>query len=263
MLISVMVKKGQITVFVIVGILILVTSLIVISLESNWFQTSFVADSARELEFNQKTHQVELMVESCIRQVAQRSIYTIGVRGGKLRLEEPFYNSSVFSANYGFYLNESRVLSLHELEGMLATMMNVHLKECLPEIFTAPPVISNDFMSQEQILRGIEIKSEEVNTTVHISEREVSFEVTWPMAVVIEGTEKHLDHFAPVMVPVKLGKLQLFVHDFVEQLVVNPYIIDAFYLLEANLSIDMSLYNQDTYVFVITDNSTLVLGQPF
>ena len=53
-----------------------------------------------------------------------------------------------------------------------------------------------------------------------------------------------------------------FTNNFVANLEINPYMIDAFYLLKLNYFVDLSVFNNDTYVMLVTDARSIIGGEP-
>ena len=146
---------------------------------------------------------------------------------------------------------------------LLANMMNNQLLECLPQDFKQQNIINEEILAKNLIFPGLIIDTEEITTSVDIADQHVSFIVSWPLTLKLEDMQKRMENFAPVKLSVRLKKTGLFVEDFVKQLELNPYMIDAFYLLDQNLTIDMALYHEDAYVFLITDENSMIDNEPF
>lgn len=258
-----MTKRGQVTIFIILGILIIITIVAVISLNKHTTKRVLEIQQEKELDLEHRYQTVTLLVESCIKQVAERAIITIGYRGGKSQLAEPFFDGQVFSANYLYYLGDGQASSIEEMESSLANIMNNQLLKCLPQDFKQQNIINGEMLTENLVFTGLTIDAEEITTTVDIADRRVSFTVNWPLTLKLEDMQKRMENFAPVTLPVRLKKTGTFVNDFVQQLELNPYMIDAFYLLDQNLTIDMALYQEDTYVFLITEENSRINNEPF
>ena len=258
-----MTKRGQVTTFIILGVLIIIAVIAVISLKEYTIKRALEIPQEKQLDLEHKSQTVKLLVESCIRQVAERAIITIGYRGGKKELNEPFFDGQVFSANYLYYLGDGQASSIEEIESFLENIMDDQLLECLPQDFKQQNIINEGIVMDNQIFPGLTINTEEIESTVVIDEQSVSFMVNWPLTLRLEDMQKRMENFAPVTLSVRLKKTGLFVKDFIQQLELNPYIIDAFYLLDQNLTIDMALYQEDTYVFLITDENSMIDNAPF
>ncbi len=56
--------------------------------------------------------------------------------------------------------------------------------------------------------------------------------------------------------------MALFSEEFIKRIHLNPYILDANYIMEQNYTADIAMMNNDTYVFLITDNSSMIDYQP-
>jgi len=259
-----MTKRGQVTIFILLGILIVFIAIAIFFINQYTIQKSLEIQQEKELDLERKSQSVKVLVESCIRQVAERAVITVGYRAGKPELDDSYYDGKVFSANYLYYLGEGLALSTDEIESSLEKIMNLQLLECLPNDFKQQDIINEELVSLENLVfQGLSINSEEVTTVVDISNQYVIFTINWPLTLKLDYMQKVMENFAPVKLPVRLKKTGLFVEEFVQQLELNPYFIDAFYLLDQNLTIDMAIYEEDTYIFLITDENSLIDNEPF
>ena len=141
--------------------------------------------------------------------------------------------------------------------------MNKKLLKCLPQDFKKNKVINLNLYQNNFLFKDLKIDSEQISTKVNINEKHVTFDVKWPIMIKLNNVEKKIENFSPVKLKVNLKKIGIFVNEFIDLLDMNPYMIDPLYLLDQNLKIDLALYNEDTYLFLITDENNLISDKPF
>jgi hypothetical protein len=255
-----MYKKGQVTVFIILGIVILAFFV------TGFFLKDYLA--AQRLQqvqedatlINSKASAVKLFVGSCIGQVGENAILTVGYRGGKEKLQAPYFEEELFDSNYLYYLGNDNSQSRDETEKSLEDLMNEHLLDCVPDDFKSN--VNTEIVNPNFLFEGLALDVGEISTTVRINDESTIFTVDWPLKLRMKDMEREITDFEPARFPVRLGKITNFVEEFVGKLVDNPYLIDAFYLVDQNFTIDYGFLNNDTYIIKVTDKESLVNHQP-
>lgn len=271
-------KKGQITVFIILGVLLLTATTIFLVLSRNIAKESFWAEPEKIGELNSKAESLKSYVDSCINDVGERAIITLGYNGGREKLVEPYFNGDFFDSNYLYYLGSGEVPSVEAIEDGLEQTMNEHLPECLPsglinkevglnkEIVNYGPLdgeLNKELVNYGSLFEGLELDIGKVNSTAIISNEAVMFTVKWPLTLKVEGGEKTVEDFSPAEFNVRIKKIISFVEGFVKRLEYNPYFIDTAYLLNQNLSYDLTVAEDDTYLVLVTDEESVIDYRPF
>lgn len=204
-------KKGQATVFVILGIIILASAILAISYkdliikkmaENQLISTTVLPAQARE---------VNDLVTGCIGDIAEYAITLLGVQGGYINIprdnlaispSNPFSNKlSIFpntdlEVAYWFYLSPNnlqveQVPSISTMEKELSSFMDKNLVAC-----------ANKFSQFENYM----VSFSDPVTTTKINEDTVSIEVTFPVRVEFENTAFEFSKFNH-NVQTKLGRL--------------------------------------------------------
>lgn len=245
-------QKGQITIFILLGLLVLLFIIFFISLNAYVGIDERRSKQKIILELDQTAQSMNALVESCIKTIGEETLITIGYNGGHAGLIEPYFDGVIFTSNYIYYLGEKDAPSLDETREALEELMNEHVPKC---------VIG--YNTENFFYQGATVNAANINTSVVISDNLVLFTVHWPLTLQIEESEKRLEDFAPISFSVRLKQIILFVEKFAHQLEINPYFIDTFYLLQQNLSFDIALFNNDTYVILISDNQSIINYEPY
>lgn len=257
-------KRGQITIFIILGILVLATILIATSISNSVKKEQLQKDADAALELESKANSVKALVENCIEKTGEKAIIILGYRGGKEDLVGPYLDEQLFDANYLYNLGETSAPTVEEMEHSLETLVEENLKKCTGQIEhsrsleISPEGVSPELINYNLLFDSMVAEIGEVNATVKIEDDNTLLTVNWPLLITVGEQEKEITNFPTQKYDADLEKLSLFSQEFVSKLNYDPYVIDAFYLLEQNYTIDVGLVNNDTYVFLVTDNSSMI-----
>jgi hypothetical protein len=243
-----MYKKGQVTIFIILGCILLLFvglffSLVFASDEETLNQSTLQ-------QFTRKKMNVKGMVENCIDIVGERALITVGQLGGKAHLVNPYYEDEVIFSNYVYYEGED--FFDNDVKTALEVLMNENLAACVG--------FAED---SETTYQGISITTDTIKTTVTLGDEEVLFVVSWPLTLYQETMEATLTDFGPSVFSIRLTKLMDVADEIVQQLMINPYFLDIFFLLQYNLSYDIAVLEEGTFIIVMSDELYQLYDEPY
>lgn len=247
--------KAQVTIFLLVGLILLFIVGFVFSLIYSVSKEKAKQNQQGAADINNKAEAMNILVEQCTEDVGKNALVTLGYRAGSDSLTTPFFEGDVISLNYAYYLGEKRVPSVSDMKYSLEKLMNNNIEKCV--------IDSLDEKDGEYLFQGAFIDAGIPGTDALITESSVIFTIVWPITIQTEGAEKQLEEFTPIEIPVRIKKINLFVDNLMEQFTINPYFIDAFYILDQGFSSDIVLFNNNTSIFIITDNQTIINNEPY
>jgi hypothetical protein len=252
-------KRGQVTIFIIIGIIILFSVLAFFFLRDYVITQQIKQDEADTLELSLNAEKVKNGVNWCIDRTAKDAIITLGFYGGKKHLAESFFEEETFDANYLYYLGEKKTSSNEEMEIMLGEMIEEHLPKCFSHFEGLRKInVNEEILNTELISDSFKIEKGEVSSVVKINEGFVNFNVKWPLKLTFKEKVKEMDNFPHQLLNLDLNRMGKFVDEFMERMQQNPQFVDMFYLSEQNYSIHSSFFNNDTYVFLCEDENSIV-----
>ena len=256
-------KRGQVTVFIILGVIILLSAISFFFLKDYMTTEQIKQDEADTLELSLNADKVKSEVNWCIDRTAKDAVITLGYYGGKDDLVGPFFDEEVFDANYLYYLGEKQTSSIDDMEVILSGMMTEQLPKCFEKFESLKKInVNEEVVNFGLIAESFQVEKGKVNSSVVIDSGVVNFNINWPIKINFKDKVKEIEQFPNTRLNIELNRMGLFLEEFMEKLKERPYLIDAIYLLEQNYSTDVSLFNNDTYVFLITDNSSIVDYEP-
>ena len=208
-------KKGQVTLFFILGIVIVIVIGSMLVLSSNNQGAKLPSD----------TKAVQQFVEQCLKETTSTGIALIAWQGGTIIV--PQFPGGVehkgFTASYGYFEGVNMLPSKEEILVVhLEPWVEDHLDYCI-----------NDFSA----FSGSIIAKERVIETEYTA-KGVLVNMNWPIEIANLGSKSTLEKFQ-VEIPLKLGELMDYAHELVEKQIEEPLIIDTLYL--NSLPIDWTL----------------------
>lgn len=206
-----MLKRGQMTLLIILGLLLVGSASIVYVYRDQIFLSQWERERADTLSVPQEAAELHDQISGCVEELAGDAVTLLGQQGGYIDLpadpigegaHNPFSNSleifpaSDFQTAYWFYeaangVEHSQVPSLEAMEAGLALYMDENLAAC-----------ANDF----ELFSGYNATAGLVSTEVEILESEVLFIVYYPVHIAVDDFLFDFDAFY-VSQDVPLGSL--------------------------------------------------------
>jgi len=156
-------KRGQITIFIILGIVIIMAVSLVLFLNQ-----SKVNDEVPDQ--NLQTLPIKSFVESCIDQTGQDAVYFTALQGGYYKTQSPYEDYSYIDIPIYWDINTENIPTKETIETEMLNYIKNNLPECL-----------NDFSAFKE--QGFDIETGEINGEVTITARDVTFNIEYPVNV--------------------------------------------------------------------------------
>ncbi len=283
-------KKGQVSVFIIVGML--VASVVFFA----WSLRSYSASSLRShgsvengaaVRIAYDTAVVQDQVERCVGDLAERSLITVGYYGGNDGLVGPYFDGELLDSNFLFVDGTAFEPTVADTQNALDSLMRKNVESCLPNSTVNSPANFSSVVDYSALYAGLFIESmASPNVTSHIADEAVVFDVHWPLALREDEKIVLLSDFSPDPFPVHLKSMTSAAALLVHQLETYNSTLDALALLDQNVtytitpvdnivsnftdmvvdnsseSLKNNLYNNSTYLITITDNTSLIDYRP-
>mgnify|MGYP001602217445 CR=1 FL=1 len=229
-------KRGQVTVFIILGILIVAIIAIAYSFIKKIGPGDIVSANIDEV----KSYAID-----CLKQVSEEAVLSVGKQGGYYNLP----NESIYSPPYlvAYYIYGTQVLvpSKKIVENEIESYINENLQDCF-----------NDF----NILKNsdIIIGTNKINTLVQIKEKEVDINSKINLVVTKENSSAEISDISTIIQPVRFPHFLSFANEIAEEQTLDTRSVCVNCLSkkaqEYNLSIQMiKTKTQTDYVYIITD----------
>ncbi len=231
-------KKGQLTIFIIFAILIVVGTLLFFTFRER-------------INFNKLSPEAESIfsfVEQCIKEEGEKSIYEIGTKGG-------YYLPNNFSTKTKvpyYYANKKKYMpSKEKIENEISLSLTNNLINC-----------TKNFESFSEF----DIKQENISPHVKISEEKISFNVNYPIRISYGENVDIIKEFNNIEIPSNLGVIYNSISKIIEeQLKTNKICLNC--ILEESLKndfyVDLADYENETVIFIIQDKNNKLNNKSF
>ena len=235
-----MYKRGQVALFVIIAILIVSAAFTLLYTQTELF---------KKAEANPEIAPVESFIKNCVKSTGEDALVFVGQQGGYYGLPK----LSVSGYSYYFYDNKSVMPSKEKIESELSKYMNEMLPFCTQNFVDFP-----DF--------DVEANSNVVMAKTTIMKDKVKFDVSWQVLIKKGDSTYRLSSFS-AEVPSRLFTIYNVVQNFTSKQLEDPSSICLSCLtnfaIQNDLYIYMNNYGNNTVIFTISDNKTLINKNPY
>gem|GEM_PF-2548262 len=193
-------KRGQVTIFVLLGLVVVSIIVILLMFQTNFFEQEIKGEEAERI-LEPQLNPIKERVMDCVEASAKRGELLIAKQGGYL--DPPYYVTlGDYEVSYGCYLSEGVYMTtlplMSKVEEELAEYM------ALPETLNELDVCMNlDEFSSE----GFEVEGDiqELRTEFDVSFSEITLKILFPLTISKESYATTLDNYI-VQYPSGLGK---------------------------------------------------------
>ena len=203
-------KRGQVTIFIVLGIVILVAFGFLAAVRFNLFKTEFDRELAKS-QVPEQLRPVKIHIDDCLKSISETAVYTLSSRGGYLTIptdiiprsiNNPFSNSlEIYSGHevaYWFYesanaIQKQQIPTKESMELEISDYLNEHFSDCYYELGT--------YYNQ-----GFEIElSPYTDSEVNIQNNHIEIMVDAPMYVALNDVTKTIEKHT-IKLDIPLGK---------------------------------------------------------
>jgi hypothetical protein len=233
LLIILMNKRGQATIFIIVGIVVVVVIALGIVFSSNIATTIGISE---KVSFPPKIEDVKDMVQECVDVSAEEAVVNVGYTGGYYNLPDNVHEVEL-TLPYYYYDGNNLMPSLIGVENELEEYVVFLVDTCLE--------VDVDF----------DLEFGELSSDVSIKEGLVEFRVDYPFHASIEENEYNVDDFYESEINVDLNNVYNIASSIVQHDIENPDEISLDYLLNLGLDVSYVDYEDGNFVYILEDNT--------
>ena len=233
-------KRGQFTLFVVLGIVLVLLVFLVYLFRED----IFVAFS-EELSYPSEVQEVVDWNTECLDAAAKEAVSYVSLRAGHYGTDSSFaVDFGDILIPYGYYSRQNTLLSLDQIE----LNMEAYLKDIAPiSCYFFNPYVAENNLSLEGFDLEVGIEDETV-------------QVTWdvPMSFTSESGAYNLDAEHISLVPVRLGFVHGVANHIVEDFVEDPSSFDTESMLDYGVSVDIvQMLDGNNYLIRLVDSEII------
>lgn len=242
---SLMKKRGQFTLFVVLGIVVVLLAALFFVFKDDIF--SFTGISS-ELSYPSEIQEVVDHVQECVDASSYEAVINIGYTGGYYSLPEQSYVADSYAVPYYLYDGEDLTLDSEGLHSELNNYIDALVDSC----------VNVEQFSKFSISKG------EITVDSMIAENLVSVTIEYPMTVSVDDGSYSLTDSYETEIEANLGWVYGVATQIVAADLENPDEINYETLLSYGLSsIIVAPVNNETYVYVLQDTTSFNSEQNF
>ncbi|MBU1205086.1 MAG: hypothetical protein KKE93_04210 [Nanoarchaeota archaeon] len=232
-------KRGQITIFIIVGLILVFSMFIILYLNKNKIGDLDVLQSS-------DIKPIEYYVDLCVKSSASDALYLLGVQGGYTTTPDLYFESAYAKIAYWYYKGRDTSPAIEEMEQELSSYVNRALPECIESL--------NVFSDM-----GFEFEFGEINTKTKINENNVEFNIDYPITIKKGDSKTEIKEFYRNF-PVRLGHMHSIAKEIVGKEIEDPDWIDMTYLVGQDVNFQIYPYDENIIIYSLLDNRSEVEG---
>ena len=244
-------KRGQVTIFMIIGILILII------IGSFFLTRSYLEEKRIETEAEIIQQEIKMSapvkqyIESCLDSTSKKALLFVGKQGGYYEL--PLQSDTFFLMPYYFYDNKSHLISKKELEMQISNYINHELFFCV-----------KNFVFFEE--HGYDIKQEDVSTSTIITKNKVTLDLNFPVTLAKGDSVQNIFKFT-TSINSRLGTVYEVITELLKEQENDPSSIcvscGAILGIKHDVRVEMSFIEEGEIMFTIIDENFLIDQEPY
>lgn len=222
-------KRGQIAIFVIIAVLVIIGILIFFIVKSK--QPS----SSTQISENDK-EEIRNYVQQCIDKNLEDGINFVSFQGGYALLNEPFFETNLTSAAYGFFRGERTLPSKQRVADEISDYVKAFTYFCINNSNFALDISAYNFDSQTTIMNNY-----------------VKLDVNFPITISDENESVKLSEKYSSKINSPLGSLYNTASEIVDLEVKDPQNVNLTYMINSPYKIIAVSYEPKTILYIISD----------
>ena len=228
-------KKGQITLFIVLGIVILLVFLFVYFLESGYI--SKTKNFAKSFGLISDKDAVKNFVDSCMEETGKNALTLVGLQGGYV-LPKNYAEIENIRVNYGYYEKKNVLVTKEALEEEIKKYFELFMPACVDD------------------LKNYNLVKENMTVNASVSEMLVSMNARYPISIVKGDSKIVVDPKYAVRYRIRLGKMIDIADDIVRKTFGREDIIDMAYLYSIGNEFNVQISDEaGIRIYMITDKS--------
>ncbi|PIN70004.1 hypothetical protein COV93_03240 [Candidatus Woesearchaeota archaeon CG11_big_fil_rev_8_21_14_0_20_43_8] len=239
-------KKGQIAIFIILGIVLIIGIGFFIYIMGQQSKLGEAKTLVTE-EVPVQLEPIKLYVQNCLKTTAAEAVRLLGAQGGYIFPKNPYLLTNYSSIAYGYDRGKNTLPTESTMENELASYVVFGLPLCTANFI--------EFSSMD-------LRTEAVRAGVDITEGKVVFTIDYPITLVTKTGEPKISKFAYEL-PVRLDHVVSISNSVINGLISDPDNIDLTNLSAYDVAIDMTPYGDDTILFSLSDDVIKIQDEPY
>ncbi|MBW3002974.1 hypothetical protein KY337_00290 [Candidatus Woesearchaeota archaeon] len=240
-----MTKRGQLTIYIIVGIIILLVIGLIF-----FFRVTEGPELTQQQILDSTKANIESYVRSCLIDEGTYALLVLGYQGGYIF--EPGFGTmdyEGFAVPYDYYIGYNMLPSVRELEQL---QMNDFLE-------TSIGLCVDDLNAFREV---VDIQTDDLRVNTSIGFDEVTITLDYPTTITVGDSFTEISSYSESF-DVRLGNIVGVADQVIQRIVEDPNWIDLTFLDEQALRVQVTPYTATESMYFITDSESILAGRPY
>lgn len=242
-------KDGQVSIFVILGIIILTIGFLSFYIRQPKSQETEVISEAPLL-----LNPVKNYIELCLEEIGKDAVVWIGDRGGYYMLPELSTRYFVPNTAIYYYKSTNIMPSQEVVESEIARYINENLNDCI-----------RDFLVFKE--QGFTIEQGQIKSATTLRESDVLLRLSFPLVIRIQDDSYEIKEFIAQVKNVRLKIIYDVIREIIEKQIETPDTICLSCIADLaknnDLVVEMNSIENSTIIFTITDLNSEINNLPY
>lgn len=230
-------KRGQITLFIILGVVIVSVVVLGFLFREQIAKTAAIEEAAGVSALPPDLEQLREEVSNCASQVGNEAVFVIGQQGGYFVAPEDALRLGLFSIAFGVKDNVKVLASEDNLKEEISSYITELLPGCV------------DFNSYE----GLEILQQKPETGVNFNDENVELIIDYQLSAQKDGNAYNLAEPYEVVLPLRLKKVYETSSKIADDLILGKGDVDANKMLAYGLDVDIYNFGESVNIVSVRD----------
>jgi len=233
-------KKAQITLFIILGILLVFLVGLLFLFSPGLKQVR------QDLTLPNEMRPIKTYVDECVKTTAINGLSLLGVQGGRIFEKGDEFHANYSNISYGYSQGRNILPSITEMEYDLSGYMGIALQAC----------------TNFSLFNKFNITYKNLTVSTKIISNEVIFDVNYLIHAQSPDFEGTLDRFT-YTAPIRLGHISQIANSIINQTIQEPDWIDLTYLSDFDVFVSIIPNNDSVFIYSLADNMSSLNGNPY
>ncbi|MFH1210939.1 MAG: hypothetical protein V1645_03405 [archaeon] len=235
-------KRGQLTLFVVLGVVLVILILLMVFYRSAITETVSTKILQKQVVLPADIREIQDHVQRCVEANSLITFYYLGEQGGLLvpSGDKAFVNDD-FSVAYGYDKGKNVLPTLVDFRREFSNSMNDFLPGCLASV---------DFGK-------LNVVAKEPSTSVDFLDDKVRVSVDYPITVTEGENTFKVDDPYEVEYPLRIKFLHDISDSIVKRTISDPKNIDVSYLIGLGVKVDIYPYDNKTFLYSLEDSRSV------
>lgn len=236
-----MFKRGQATIYVILGLVIVIIIGVLLYLMFRQSENKIDVNTLR-----QQSEDVKVLIKNCFEQNFLQALYIAGLQGGYIKVNENSVSiNNDLSISYGYYEGQDLLVDYEKFSSEITNYLNFAVEKCA------------DFSAYKEF--DVQ-KMSDSRSRIDIFDDKVKGRLSYSVKVSKNNEVITYDELYTVDYNIRVGKILKTAKAIVESEKRNPDYIDLAYLMDSDLDIKIYDIDVNKNLYVITDDQSVVNG---